>query len=103
MSFFSFSRFSAMVGKEFVQMRRDRLTFAMLIGLPLVQLILFGYAINSDPRQPAHGSPFRRQQPFLAGRDRGHANEHLLQGDRTPGLARCRRQAAARGAGPNSP
>ncbi|MEF2229982.1 MAG: ABC transporter permease [Pseudodesulfovibrio sp.] len=39
-----------MVDKEFVQMRRDRLTFAMLIGLPLIQLILFGYAINSDPR-----------------------------------------------------
>lgn len=31
-------------------MRRDRLTFAMMIGIPLAQLILFGYAINSDPR-----------------------------------------------------
>ncbi|MGO9704119.1 MAG: ABC transporter permease, partial [Limisphaerales bacterium] len=31
-------------------MRRDRLTFAMMIGIPLVQLILFGYAINSDPK-----------------------------------------------------
>lgn len=39
-----------MVRKEFVQMRRDRLTFAMMIGIPLIQLILFGYAINSDPR-----------------------------------------------------
>ncbi len=39
-----------MAGKEFVQMRRDRLTFAMMIGIPLIQLILFGYAINSDPR-----------------------------------------------------
>jgi ABC-2 type transport system permease protein len=38
------------VAKEFVQMRRDRLTFAMMIGIPLAQLILFGYAINSDPR-----------------------------------------------------
>ncbi|BCS87128.1 ABC transporter permease [Pseudodesulfovibrio sediminis] len=51
MSLFSFTRFRAMVGKEFVQMRRDRLTFAMMIGIPLIQLILFGYAINSDPRQ----------------------------------------------------
>ncbi|WP_018124445.1 ABC transporter permease [Desulfovibrio oxyclinae] len=47
---FSFSRFAAMAAKEFVQMRRDRLTFAMMIGIPLIQLILFGYAINSDPR-----------------------------------------------------
>lgn len=47
---FSFSRFMAMARKEFVQMRRDRLTFAMMIGIPLIQLILFGYAINSDPR-----------------------------------------------------
>ena len=31
-------------------MRRDRLTFAMMLGIPLLQLTLFGYAINSDPR-----------------------------------------------------
>ena len=31
-------------------MRRDRMTFAMMIGIPMVQLILFGYAINSDPK-----------------------------------------------------
>jgi len=36
--------------KEFVQMRRDRLTFAMIVGIPILQLILFGYAINADPR-----------------------------------------------------
>ena len=47
---FSPARFWAMVVKEFVQMRRDRLTFAMMVGIPLLQLILFGYAINSDPR-----------------------------------------------------
>ncbi|HOI96635.1 MAG TPA: ABC transporter permease [Syntrophobacter fumaroxidans] len=47
---FSPARFWAMVVKEFVQMRRDRLTFAMMIGIPLGQLILFGYAINSDPK-----------------------------------------------------
>lgn len=39
-----------MVVKEFVQMRRDRLTFAMMIGIPLMQLILFGFAINSNPQ-----------------------------------------------------
>ncbi len=47
---FSWSRFSAIIAKEFVQMRRDRLTFAMMIGIPLLQLILFGFAINSDPK-----------------------------------------------------
>lgn len=48
---FSFSRFAAMVHKEFVQMRRDRLTFAMMLGIPVMQMILFGFAINSDPRR----------------------------------------------------
>jgi ABC-2 type transport system permease protein len=48
---FSLARFWAMVVKEFVQMRRDRVTFAMMLGVPLLQLVLFGYAINSDPKQ----------------------------------------------------
>jgi len=48
---FSLRRFWAMVSKEFVQMRRDRLTFAMMLGIPVMQMVLFGYAINSDPRQ----------------------------------------------------
>src|SRR5262245_54756935 len=47
---FSVRRFWAMVVKEFIQMRRDRLTFAMMVGIPLAQLVLFGYAINSDPK-----------------------------------------------------
>ena len=47
---FSWARCAAIVVKEFIQMRRDRLTFGMMIGIPLLQLILFGYAINSDPR-----------------------------------------------------
>jgi ABC-2 type transport system permease protein len=47
---FSWARFIAMVRKEFVQMARDRLTFGMMIGVPLVQLTLFGYAINTDPK-----------------------------------------------------
>ena len=50
MSAFSLSRFLAVLLKEFIQMRRDRVTFAMMIGLPIVQLLLFGFAINSDPR-----------------------------------------------------
>jgi ABC-2 type transport system permease protein len=47
---FSIARFAAVVAKEFIQMRRDRLTFAMVLGIPLLQLVLFGFAINSDPR-----------------------------------------------------
>lgn len=47
---FSWTRWWAIVLKEFLQLRRDRLTFAMIIGLPIVQMALFGYAINTDPR-----------------------------------------------------
>jgi len=47
---FSFQRLRGIIAKEFTQMRRDRLTFAMMLGIPLLQLTLFGYAINSDPR-----------------------------------------------------
>ena len=47
---FNFRRFGAVVMKEFIQMRRDRLTFGMMVGVPMIQLILFGYAINSNPK-----------------------------------------------------
>lgn len=47
---FSFSRWWSMVLKEFLQLRRDRLTFAMIVGIPIAQLVLFGFAINNDPR-----------------------------------------------------
>ena len=39
-----------MILKEFIQMQRDRLTFAMMVGIPIIQLMLFGFAINSDPK-----------------------------------------------------
>jgi ABC-2 type transport system permease protein len=63
---FSLHRFFAIVLKEFIQMRRDRVTFAMMVGIPMVQLILFGYAINSNPKHlptavyAADNSPFSR-------------------------------------------
>jgi ABC-2 type transport system permease protein len=47
---FSWSRLKAILFKEFVQMRRDRLTFAMMAMFPVMQTLLFGYAINNDPR-----------------------------------------------------
>jgi ABC-2 type transport system permease protein len=48
--FFSLTRWQAVVRKEFLQLRRDRITFAMIVGIPIMQLTLFGYAINSDPK-----------------------------------------------------
>ena len=48
---FSFSRWWGMVIKELLQLKRDRLTFAMIVGIPIMQLVLFGYAINSDPKR----------------------------------------------------
>ncbi len=47
---FNWRRFRAIVAKEFIQMRRDRVTFTMMIGIPILQLVIFGYAINSDPK-----------------------------------------------------
>jgi ABC-2 type transport system permease protein len=46
----SLARLRAILVKEFIQIRRDRLTFAMMFGIPILQLTLFGYAINSDPK-----------------------------------------------------
>ena len=48
---FSFARMWAILLKEFVQMRRDRFTFGIMVMVPVMQLILFGFAINADPRQ----------------------------------------------------
>jgi ABC-2 type transport system permease protein len=50
MKAFSAHRTLAIFVKEFQQMLRDRLTFAMAIGVPILQLVLFGYAINTDPK-----------------------------------------------------
>src|SRR5690606_26981405 len=47
---FSLRRWIGIMVKEFTQLRRDRLTFGMIIGIPVVQLMLFGFAINADPK-----------------------------------------------------
>jgi ABC-2 type transport system permease protein len=47
---FSWRRLGAIARKELIQLRRDRLTFAMMVGIPILQLILFGFAINADPK-----------------------------------------------------
>ena len=50
MNGFSLTRVWAVLIKEFKQLTRDRLTYAMILALPVIQLLLFGYAINSEPR-----------------------------------------------------
>ena len=47
----SLARIRAAFTKELIQLRRDRITFAMMVMVPLLQLLLFGYAINTDPRR----------------------------------------------------
>jgi ABC-2 type transport system permease protein len=49
-SAFSLRRVGAIVAKELIQLRRDRLTFALILGVPVMQLFLFGFAINNDPK-----------------------------------------------------
>ncbi|MEI7874096.1 MAG: ABC transporter permease [Alphaproteobacteria bacterium] len=44
-------RLGAVIMKEVLQLRRDRLTFAMMFGMPIMQLLLFGYAIDTDPHR----------------------------------------------------
>ncbi|RLA29089.1 MAG: ABC transporter permease, partial [Gammaproteobacteria bacterium] len=46
----SMTRLFAVMRKELRQLRRDRITFAMIIGIPIGQMLLFGYAINTDVR-----------------------------------------------------
>ncbi|MFT4937703.1 MAG: ABC-2 type transport system permease protein [Paraglaciecola sp.] len=47
----SWARMLAICIKELIQMRRDRMTFAMMLAIPIMQLVLFGYAINTDPKK----------------------------------------------------
>ncbi|WP_417782372.1 ABC transporter permease [Terasakiella pusilla] len=48
--FFSFRRSAAVLVKEFIQLRRDTVTLRMIIMIPVIQLLLFGYALNTDPK-----------------------------------------------------
>ena len=83
---FSWSRWVGIIVKEFIQLKRDRLTFGMIIGIPVLQLILFGYAINADPKRlptavlAADASPYSRS---------------LLAAMQTSGYFRIDRQAAS--------
>jgi ABC-2 type transport system permease protein len=50
LEFFSWHRLLALLRKEFIQLGRDKLTFSMIVIMPLMQLFLFGYALNTDPK-----------------------------------------------------
>jgi ABC-2 type transport system permease protein len=61
---FTLHRLWAVVLKEFIQMRRDRVTFGMMVGIPILQLTLFGFAINSDPKHLPTALRLADQGPF---------------------------------------
>ncbi|MEO1594531.1 MAG: ABC transporter permease [Pseudomonadota bacterium] len=58
-------RIAAVAMKELVQMRRDRLTFAMMFGIPIIQLVLFGFAINLDPKRLPSALLVEEQTPIV--------------------------------------
>ena len=58
------SGIKAILIKEFIQVSRDRLTFGIIIGMPIIQLILFGFSINSDPRHLPMGVVIQEHSVF---------------------------------------
>lgn len=61
---FSLARTRAVFLKELIQMRRDRMTLAMIFGIPVIQLLLFGFAINTDPKQLPTAIKLEEQSRF---------------------------------------
>jgi len=83
---FSLSRWIGIIVKEFIQLKRDRLTFGMVIGIPVLQLILFGYAINADPK---------RLPTAVLSADSSLYSRSLLAAMQTSGYFRLERQVAS--------
>lgn len=75
----SWHRLLAMIVKEFIQLRRDRLTFAMMLGIPLIQLILSGFAINGDPKHLPTVIVAHEQTPFTRAIVQGLENSGYFQ------------------------
>ena len=61
----TFDRIAAVFLKELVQMRRDRVTFGMMLVIPVLQLTLFGYAINMDPKDLPTAVHAEEQTPIV--------------------------------------
>jgi ABC-2 type transport system permease protein len=95
---FTLHRFLAVVRKEFIQMRRDRMTFGMMVGIPTILLVLFGFAINSDPRHlptaviAGDASPFSRSLVAAM-----QTSEYFAFPDRSPRTETEARDALRRG------
>jgi ABC-2 type transport system permease protein len=85
MKFFTFSipRFLAIMIKEFIQLKRDRLTFAMIVAIPVMQLILFGYAINTNPKHLPTAVLNAEQSDFTRAFANGLINTDYFQIDST--------------------
>jgi ABC-2 type transport system permease protein len=81
----SWSRWVGIIVKEFIQLKRDRLTFGMIIGIPVLQLILFGYAINADPK---------RLPTAVLAADAGPYSRTLLAAMQTSGYFRIEKHVA---------
>lgn len=64
-SLFSFRRTKAVADKELTQLRRDHLTLGMIVAIPLVQLILFGFAINTNPKHLPTTVLMRDYSPYV--------------------------------------
>jgi ABC-2 type transport system permease protein len=89
-STFSPARLWAIVVKEFIQMRRDRVTFGIMVGIPLLQLLLFGFAINSDPKHLATA---------VLVADRGPQGRTVLQSIKSSGYFDFVREVTSEGEG----
>ncbi len=61
----TFARIAAVFMKELIQMRRDRLTFGMMFAIPIMQLVLFGFAINTDPKALPTAVHVEDQSPIV--------------------------------------
>jgi ABC-2 type transport system permease protein len=90
----SWVRIWAVLVKEFVQLRRDRLTFAMMIGVPIMQLVLFGYAINTDPKHLPTAVVAADRGPFVRSIVRAVENSEYLRVVAQPTEAEAERMLA---------
>ena len=73
-------RTGAMLIKEFIQLRRDRVSFAMIVMIPLMQLMLFGYAINTTPRNLPTAVLLQERSDLGRSILKAHAEHAIFQG-----------------------
>ncbi len=79
----SWSRWMGIIVKEFIQLKRDRLTFGMIIGIPVLQLLLFGFAINADPKHLPTAVLAAESSPYARSLVAGLQNSGYFRLDRT--------------------